>query len=76
MSIRADDLPQNIADLQALARAQAARIEALETSLKTLQAMIFGARSERKCVLLDSQMDLEFGDLADASPPPAAARRQ
>jgi transposase len=72
MSIRADDLPQNIADLQALARAQAARIEALETSLKALQAMMFGARSERKCVLLGSQMDLALDDLADAAPPPAA----
>lgn len=72
MSIRPDDLPRNVDDLQVLALAQAARIEVLETSLKTLQALIFGARSERKSVILDNQMDLDLGDLAGAAPPPAA----
>ena len=77
MSIRPDDLPRNVDDLQALALAQAARIEVLETSLKTLHALIFGARSERKSVILDNQMDLDLGDLdlgdlAGAAPPPAA----
>jgi transposase len=47
-------------------------IERLHTALKTMAALVFGARSERAAAILDDQLGLDLGDLAtDVGPPPA-----
>jgi transposase len=47
-------------------------IERLHTMLKTMAALVFGARSERAAAILDEQGDLDLGDLpTDVTPPPA-----
>jgi transposase len=47
-------------------------IERLHTMLKTLSDLVFGARSERAAAILETQGDLDLGDLAtDVTPPPA-----
>ena len=52
--------------------AQAAEIEALRAVLKTMKAMIFGARSEKMAVILDAQLPLNLGDLCTDVPITAA----
>jgi transposase len=48
-------------------------IERLQAMVKTMAALVFGARSERAAAILDAQGDLDLGDLAtDVTPPPAA----
>ena len=47
-------------------------IERLHTALKTMAALVFGARSERAAAILETQGDLDLGDLADDVTPPAA----
>ncbi len=49
-----------------------AEIERLQTSLKTLGALLRGARSEKAGAVLDAQGDLDLGDLfTDVTPTPA-----
>lgn len=72
MSLRPEDLPQDVESLQALVLSQAVRIEALEISLKTLSGMIFGPRSERASAVLDNQMLLDLDELSSVAPPAAA----
>lgn len=47
-------------------------IERLQTMLKTMAALVFGARSERAAAILDDQASLDLGDLATDVTPPAA----
>jgi len=49
-------------------------IERLYTMLKTVQDIVFGARSERAAAILEAQGDLDLGDLAtDVTRPPSPA---
>jgi len=58
-----ENLPRDADLLIAMVVAQAAEIEALRAVLKTMKAMIFGARSEKMAVILDAQLPLNLGDL-------------
>jgi len=47
-------------------------IERLHAMVKTMAALVFGARSERSSAILDAQEELDLGDLATDVTPPAA----
>jgi transposase len=68
MLIRAEDLPRDVDQLIRIVLAQAAEIEKYETALKTVQAMVFGARSERGAVILENQLSLGLGDGVEIPP--------
>ena len=72
MSLRPRDLPRDPDLLIAMVLERDAEIERLKTSLKTLNALIHGPRSERGGVVLASQGVLDLGDLeTGATPAPA-----
>jgi transposase len=72
MSRLAKNLPRDPDVLIAMVIARDIEIERLQTMLKTANALIHGARSERSSAVLDTQGLLDLGDLArDVTPQPA-----
>ncbi len=72
MSLRPENLPRDADALIAMVMAQAVEIEVLRTALKTMKALIFGARSEKMAVILDAQLALNLDDLCTDVPITAA----
>ncbi|MCW6512837.1 IS66 family transposase [Hyphomicrobiales bacterium BP6-180914] len=72
MALAPEDLPRDPDLLVALVLAQAVEIEKLQAALKTVNALVFGQRSERRDVLFESQMALDLDDVSLVTPPPAA----
>jgi transposase len=67
-----EDLPRDPDLLIEIVLDQAVQIERLQIMLNTVQALTYGARSERMAAVLENQLALDLGDLAtDAVPPPA-----
>ncbi len=71
MTLRAEDLPQDIDQLIKIVLAQEIEIEKYKTALKTVQALAFGARSERGAVILENQLSLGLDDGVRVAPPAA-----
>jgi transposase len=70
MSSDTPDLLSLLSVFMAVAASQAEQITALKDENTALKALVFGSRSERTTVILQGQLDLEFGDLG---PPPEPA---
>jgi transposase len=74
MSLRREDLPTDPDQLADLALQLAADNERLRATLRSINTLQFGARSERLVTMLEAQMTLGLGDLATGiTPPPLAA---
>jgi len=65
MSSEAANFPRDPDILIGLLQARDAEIERLSCLLKSAQAMLWGARSEKSSVILEGQEVLDLGDLAD-----------
>ena len=75
MPLRREDLPSDPDQLAALALALAEENERLRATLKSINTLHFGTKSERLVVVVDDQMALGLGDLGtDATPPPLSRR--
>ena len=73
MVLRPENLPRDPDVLIGMVLSQAAEIEKLRAALKTINALAFGARSERLVALVDAgQLALDLGDLAGDVTPRAA----
>ncbi|KAA0675653.1 IS66 family transposase [Roseomonas genomospecies 6] len=64
-------LPQDPAELARMVRRLAAEKAELQEQVKTLKALIFGAKSEKAAVIDPEQGLLDLGDLAPEAAPPA-----
>jgi transposase len=84
MSSDTVDLLPLLSAFMAIAASQAEQIAALKDENTTLKALVFGSRSERTAVVIQGQLDLEFGDLGPPAPandesaqaPPAPSRER
>ena len=75
MPLRREDLPADPDQLAELVLRLAADNERLRATLRSINTLHFGARSERLVALIDAQMTLRLGDLAAGNiplPPEAA----
>lgn len=73
MLLRPENLSRDPDVLIGIVMSQAAEIEKLRAALKTINALAFGARSEKFTALVDAgQLALELGDLATEVTPTAA----
>src|SRR4051794_989572 len=74
MPICPEDVPSDPARLAALVLALEAENERLRAIVRTLEDLLFGARSERTAVIDVAQLPLDLDDLAigPAPPPPPA----
>jgi len=68
MLLRPEDLPRDVDQLIKIVLAQAVEIEKYQVALKTVQTLVFGARSERGSAVLENQLSLGLGD-GDVPPP-------
>ena len=73
MAIRPETLPTDVAALTEMVLALDAENEKLRVTMRTLNDMIFGKRSERLAAIVAEQLALELDDLATGVMPPAPA---
>ena len=73
MAIRLETLPTDVAALTEMVLALDAENEKLRVTMRTLNDMIFGKRSERFAAIVAEQLALELDDLATGVTPPAPA---
>jgi hypothetical protein len=64
MPLRREDLPTDPEQLAELVLALAAENERLRATLKTINGLHFGTKSERLVVIMEGQMRLGLGDTA------------
>lgn len=68
----AESFPRDLDVLIAMVMARDVEIEKLQTALKTVEALVFGPKSERRTAILANQITLDLGDLVTDVTPAAA----